>query len=470
MGLANSKNLFLFFLLHLVLLLHSADSSCPESFRCGNLGSLEFPYSNMEPDCGLLMVDKCESEHPVIRLGTGGIWYDFLGGIPENKILIRDPILHQRLVAQTCPAVGAGNLSLPKSPSISFTVTPNLTLFTCYNQSYDEHVHDHFKGYSHKTCGFSTVYYRNPETGVPAAEESSIPRGCTFSQLPVKPDKNSIELLDMLTAEFTLEWNLNETCYECHRGGGQCLTNTLNGFECKKALPGVVVFLGLCLLVTYMMWQRKKKISRDYLLSRNISFDPSSKSDIEGGSLYFGIPIFSYSELEEATNNFDPSKELGDGGFGTVYYGKLRDGREVAIKRLHRHEINLANLAMNRIQRCAFDELIDPSLGYETDAEVMRMTTSVAELAFRCLQLEKDMRPSMDEVLRFLQDIQAGEDCKFGEIEVANNGSRTVPGKIPPSPETDDVVLLKNKAFQSSPIAVTDVWASSSSTATSSIG
>ncbi|KAK4409637.1 LEAF RUST 10 DISEASE-RESISTANCE LOCUS RECEPTOR-LIKE PROTEIN KINASE-like 1.4 [Sesamum angolense] len=135
----------------------------------------------------------------------------------------------------------------------------------------------------------------------------------------------------------------------------------------------------------------------------------------------------------------------------------------------HRHEINLANLAVNRIQRCAFDELIDPSLGYETDAEVMRMTTSVAELAFRCLQLEKDMRPSMDEVLIFLQDIQAGEDGKFGETEVGN-GSRTVPGKIPPSPETEDVVLLKNKGFQSSPIAVTDVWASSSSTATSSIG
>ncbi|KAL0463548.1 UNVERIFIED_CONTAM: hypothetical protein Slati_0242400 [Sesamum latifolium] len=75
----------------------------------------------------------------------------------------------------------------------------------------------------------------------------------------------------------------------------------------------------------------------------------------------------------------------------------------------------------------------------------------------------------MDEVLSFLQDIQAGEDGKFGETG-ADNGSRTVPGKIPPSPETDDVVLLKNKAFQSSPIAVTDVWASSSSTATSSSG
>ena len=43
---------------------------------------------------------------------------------------------------------------------------------------------------------------------------------------------------------------------------------------------------------------------------------------MEGGSVYFGVPVFSYSELEEATNSFDIEKELGDGGFGTVYHGK----------------------------------------------------------------------------------------------------------------------------------------------------
>ena len=40
---------------------------------------------------------------------------------------------------------------------------------------------------------------------------------------------------------------------------------------------------------------------------------------------YFGIPIFPYSELEEATNYFDPDKEIGDGGFGAVYHGKVMD-------------------------------------------------------------------------------------------------------------------------------------------------
>ena len=66
----------------------------------------------------------------------------------------------------------------------------------------------------------------------------------------------------------------------------------------------------------------KKKSASSNLLARNIFSDPSSRSDVEGGSVYFGVPVFSYSELEEATNSFDVEKELGDGGFGIVYHGK----------------------------------------------------------------------------------------------------------------------------------------------------
>lgn len=67
----------------------------------------------------------------------------------------------------------------------------------------------------------------------------------------------------------------------------------------------------------------KKKSASSNLLARNIFSDPSSRSDVEGGSVYFGVTVFSYSELEEATNSFDIEKELGDGGFGTVYHGKM---------------------------------------------------------------------------------------------------------------------------------------------------
>ncbi|KAL1161467.1 hypothetical protein V6Z11_A07G136500 [Gossypium hirsutum] len=43
---------------------------------------------------------------------------------------------------------------------------------------------------------------------------------------------------------------------------------------------------------------------------------------------------FSYSELKAATEDFNPSKKLGEGGFGDVYKGTLSDGRVVAVKQL----------------------------------------------------------------------------------------------------------------------------------------
>ncbi|KAF2611228.1 hypothetical protein F2Q70_00013938 [Brassica cretica] len=43
---------------------------------------------------------------------------------------------------------------------------------------------------------------------------------------------------------------------------------------------------------------------------------------------------FTYSELKSATQDFDPSNKLGEGGFGPVYKGKLNDGRDVAAKLL----------------------------------------------------------------------------------------------------------------------------------------
>ncbi|KAJ6720579.1 SERINE/THREONINE-PROTEIN KINASE-LIKE PROTEIN CCR4 [Salix viminalis] len=42
---------------------------------------------------------------------------------------------------------------------------------------------------------------------------------------------------------------------------------------------------------------------------------------------------FSFAELAAATNNFSLENKIGAGSFGVVYRGKLRDGREVAIKR-----------------------------------------------------------------------------------------------------------------------------------------
>jgi len=46
-----------------------------------------------------------------------------------------------------------------------------------------------------------------------------------------------------------------------------------------------------------------------------------------------GVKDFSYAEMAMATNNFNSSSQVGQGGYGKVYKGILADGRTVAIKR-----------------------------------------------------------------------------------------------------------------------------------------
>lgn len=43
---------------------------------------------------------------------------------------------------------------------------------------------------------------------------------------------------------------------------------------------------------------------------------------------------FSFSEIKEATNNFNPTLKIGEGGYGSIFKGVL-SYTEVAIKRLH---------------------------------------------------------------------------------------------------------------------------------------
>ncbi|XP_058184724.1 LEAF RUST 10 DISEASE-RESISTANCE LOCUS RECEPTOR-LIKE PROTEIN KINASE-like 1.1 isoform X4 [Rhododendron vialii] len=470
--------------------------------------------------------------------------------------------------------------------------------------------------------------------------------------VPKLGNRNASDLFSVLASEFSIRFHVSKECQQRRHKGGRC-HHDITRFRCKKkeegiskltlvlgtVIPGVVILL-LCLVIIFI-WRRSKwNHVSSFISSKNTSSDHLSKADLEGGSAYFGASVFSYAELEQATDDFDPSKELGDGGFGTVYHGKLQDGREVAVKRLyehnykrvkqfmneieiltslshpnlvtllgctsrhsrelllvyeyipngtvadhlhgdrakdgslawpirmniaietasalaylhdsdiihrdvktdnilldndfcvkvgdfglsrlfpnhathvstapqgtpgyvdpeyhrcyqltdksdvysfgvvlielisslpavdlnrHRDEINLANLAVNRIQNRAIHELIDPSLGFESDPSIERMTLSVAEVAFRCLQLDKDIRPTMKEILEALMGIQAYKDENAGKI--IDNGSVLTTRRPPTSPDGEDVVLLKNSMPPVSPASVTNRWVSTSTTPTSS--
>ncbi|XP_072958179.1 probable L-type lectin-domain containing receptor kinase S.5 [Typha angustifolia] len=89
----------------------------------------------------------------------------------------------------------------------------------------------------------------------------------------------------------------------------------------------ILIILPFCLGFIYCIRRSSKLKYHEKLLSQNIELM------IDGDAR--GPVKFRLKDLKSATANFDSSRKLGEGGFGTVYRGHLRDmNREVAVKRV----------------------------------------------------------------------------------------------------------------------------------------
>ncbi|KAA8536373.1 hypothetical protein F0562_028851 [Nyssa sinensis] len=103
----------------------------------------------------------------------------------------------------------------------------------------------------------------------------------------------------------------------------------------KKALV-VGLSVGLCVLVVGLalvgigLWKKRSRAKEE----DGFIFDLSMDDEFEKGS---GPKKFAYGELARATNNFAEEEKLGEGGFGGVYRGFIREFNSyVAVKRVSR--------------------------------------------------------------------------------------------------------------------------------------
>lgn len=132
----------------------------------------------------------------------------------------------------------------------------------------------------------------------------------------------------------------------CRKDSSKCNPLTVH---CGRA-TGVAVLVGgliagatlvVVIILLYCFFKKKaltreRRRSRKKLLSAN------------GGS--FGIPIFTYKELEKATKGFSEEGQLGNGAFGTVYAGKLKGDCPVAVKKIRHIDTHGIEQMMNEIK------------------------------------------------------------------------------------------------------------------------
>lgn len=71
------------------------------------------------------------------------------------------------------------------------------------------------------------------------------------------------------------------------------------------------------------------------IIAASTAASTASGSKLKHGktSLHEGTTAFTMAEVNRATGNFSAGNIIGQGGFGTVYRGRLRDGSLIAVKR-----------------------------------------------------------------------------------------------------------------------------------------
>ncbi|XP_019152409.1 PREDICTED: uncharacterized protein LOC109149200 [Ipomoea nil] len=84
-------------------------------------------------------------------------------------------------------------------------------------------------------------------------------------------------------------------------------------------------------IISLLLYYRKKKKDYDKL-----------KKDLE-------LPLFDLSKITRATNNFSDDNKLGEGGFGPVYKGVMKDGQAIAVKRLSKASTQGINEFKNEV-------------------------------------------------------------------------------------------------------------------------
>ncbi|CAJ1967589.1 unnamed protein product [Sphenostylis stenocarpa] len=341
----------LFFLSTLVLLfISSAKGKCPPSFVCGNLGTIRFPYTDTKhPQCGLLVVHGCEDRDPdaVKTIKNKGQWFYITSEENTTNLLFRDDDLRTYLLTRRCGVFTKNYTKLDTtSPFLSLDFT-TVTLFTCNSTLNVTPPSSAF--YKSTICPNEDIFYGivvDKSLSYGSSEfDYSYFEPCSMVRLPIRdaglvPNENG-SLFDYVSADIPVKTEVSPDCSSCyHLRGGQCQLDSQGKFLCvqgtlfidgkKKtsrkmkivvAATSAAGALGILMVLACIL-------RRYYFQNKNPTYLMIENFLKQHGHL--SAKRYSYLEVKKMTNSF--KKKLGQGGFGSVYKGRLQNGSRVAVK------------------------------------------------------------------------------------------------------------------------------------------
>ncbi|KAJ0735926.1 putative protein kinase RLK-Pelle-LRR-I-1 family [Helianthus annuus] len=135
---------------------------------------------------------------------------------------------------------------------------------------------------------------------------------------------------NLLTGEVS-SGLLNKNIVLNYTGNAGLNKGSNGGRRNRNIIIGVVIgasalFLGF--LTSCLLLRKRKKYSKT---------EPKRGMPVTTNAATEAAQSFTLSELRNATKNFE--NKVGSGGYGTVYYGKLNDGREIAVKILENNNV-----------------------------------------------------------------------------------------------------------------------------------
>ncbi|CAK8574034.1 unnamed protein product [Lathyrus sativus] len=334
---------FLFLLFsHLMLLGNGYQEDCPASFSCGYLGNISFPFTTTQrQDCGLLLIQNCDDQlkPKIIQFQDKGKLFEvgtvnpleFRSGHATCTCVFRDRNLYQLMQNKSCQALRNTYIPPPTSHFVSLHLETHATLFMC-NRSL--HLNPPTYTHTYTNCSLYDFYYQ-PYNADNASQSAFT--ACTKVLLPAKDFADADDPFTFVTADIPTQVNITEECLNCHYNQrGRCQLDSNGRFYCAYAMvakqKGLAwnVKLGIVLtLLAYLI--RTKNFTPAFLLFKK---ENSNHHIIEEYLKEHGpLPAaarYSYSDIKKITNSF--KTKLGQGGYGSVYKGKLHDERPVAVK------------------------------------------------------------------------------------------------------------------------------------------